>query len=70
MFLAPPTAWAGVVINEIFYKAPDDLDDLLWIELHNDGDVAVDLSDWNLDRGSLHFRQARRSPLTSTSSRR
>ena len=30
-------ARADVVINEIFYHAPDDLDDLQFIELHNSG---------------------------------
>src|SRR5438270_12664793 len=41
---------AGVVINEIFYHAPDDLDDLQFVELHNTGDKAVDLAGWKLAR--------------------
>src|SRR3954451_21223518 len=41
-------ARADVVINEIFYHAPDDLDNLQFIELHNTGDQAVDLSGWKL----------------------
>jgi len=41
-----------VIINEIFYHAPDDLDDLQWIELYNDAE-AVDLSGWMLDGGSI-----------------
>jgi hypothetical protein len=51
--LAAPTLRSGVVINEIFYNAPDDIDDLQWIELHNDGDDAVDLGGWTLDGGSV-----------------
>jgi hypothetical protein len=41
---------AGVVINEIFYHAPDDLDDLQFIELHNTGDKAVALGGWKFTR--------------------
>jgi len=44
-------ARAAVVINEIFYHAPNDLDDLQWIELYNAGKEAVDLSGWSLARG-------------------
>ena len=44
-------ARAAVVINEIFYHAPDDLDDIQWIELHNTADAAVDLSGWHFDAG-------------------
>src|SRR5688500_20181880 len=43
----------AVVINEIFYNAPDDLDEYQWVELHNPGDVPVDISDWSLDEGKL-----------------
>src|SRR5436189_3980999 len=50
-FLLCSSAQADVVINEIFYHAPDDLDDLQFIELHNTGDKAVDLSDWKLAKG-------------------
>ncbi len=42
---------AAVVINEVLYHAPDDLDDLQFIELHNTGDTAVDLAGWKLTRG-------------------
>jgi hypothetical protein len=52
-FFASPTAWSGVVINDIFYHAPDDLEDLQWIELYNDGDGAADLTGWMLDGGSI-----------------
>lgn len=50
--IAATTSWADVVINEVFYNAPNDLDDLQWIEFYNDGDAPVDLSDWTLDAGS------------------
>ena len=41
----------AVVINEIFYHPPEDLDDLQWIELYNTGKEAVDLGGWSLARG-------------------
>lgn len=46
--LLPLPASAQVVINEIFYNAPDDLDDVQWIELHNPTRASVDLSGWRL----------------------
>jgi hypothetical protein len=50
--LLPLTAARGdVVINEILYNAPDDRDDVQWIELHNTGARSVDLGDWTLDEG-------------------
>jgi hypothetical protein len=42
---------AQVVINEIFYHAPDDLTNLQWIELYNNSDQAVNLSGWRLRKG-------------------
>jgi hypothetical protein len=33
----------GVVINELLYNAPDDLDDVQWIELYNPSDQPADL---------------------------
>ena len=50
-FCTYPTARAGVVINEILFHAPDDLDDLQFIELHNTDDKAVDLGGWKLSKG-------------------
>ena len=44
----------GVVINEIFYNAPDDLDDVQWLELYNAGKQTVDLSSWTIDGGKLY----------------
>ena len=41
----------GVVINEIMYHAPDDLDDLQYVELHNAGDQPVDLGGWAIKKG-------------------
>src|SRR6266550_248475 len=43
-------ARAAVVINEIFYHAPNDLDDLQWIELYNTADEAADLSGWKFGK--------------------
>lgn len=50
-FLVSGPAWGAVVINEILYHAPDDLDELQFIELHNTDDVDVDLGGWKLGRG-------------------
>ncbi len=50
--LAPP-ARAGVVINEVLYHPPDDRDDLQFVELHNTGDQAVNLSGWRL-KGAVY----------------
>jgi hypothetical protein len=39
---------AQIVINEVFYHAPDDLTDLQWVELYNNSDQPVSLSGWVL----------------------
>lgn len=44
-------ARAAVVLNELMYHAPDDLDALQFIELHNTAGEAVDLGGWKLTRG-------------------
>ena len=44
-------ASAAVVVNEVFYNAPSDLEDLQWIELHNTDDRAADVGGWELDQG-------------------
>ena len=51
--ISPGAVWAGVIINEVFYNAPNDLDDLQWIELYNDADASVDLGGWTLDDGKI-----------------
>lgn len=52
--LAPRAALASVVINEVFYNAPDDLDDLQWVELHNPAGRPADVSGWTLDDGRVY----------------
>lgn len=42
---------AGPVINEIFYHAPNDLEDLEWVEIHNPQDQTVDISGWRFSKG-------------------
>jgi hypothetical protein len=54
VLLLPPVA-GQVVINEIFYHAPDDLAGLQWIELFNNSDQPVDLAGWRLSKG-VQFR--------------
>ncbi|MFO0846597.1 MAG: CotH kinase family protein [Gemmataceae bacterium] len=48
LLLAAAPAPAAVVVNEVMYHAPEHLDDVQFIELHNTGDKAVDLSGWKL----------------------
>lgn len=43
-----------VVINEIFYNAPDDIDDLQWIELFNNGENAAELAGCTIDDGKIY----------------
>src|SRR5688572_17914381 len=52
--LAPGAAIASVVVNEVFYNAPDDLDDVQWVEVYNTADRPADLSGWTLDDGKLY----------------
>jgi len=49
--LLSAAANAGVVINEVFYHAPDDIEDLEYVELHNSSDQPVDLSGWRFTKG-------------------
>lgn len=51
LVLATLQARGQVVINEIFYHAPDDIADLQWVELYNTSDQAVNLSGWRLSKG-------------------
>jgi hypothetical protein len=53
VLLCCAAARAGVVINEIFYHAPNSLEDVQWIELYNTADQPTDLSNWTLDKGRL-----------------
>src|SRR6476659_5488856 len=44
---------AAVVINEVFYNAPGDQDDLQWVELYNADERPADLSGLALNGGKL-----------------
>jgi len=44
-------ASGGVVINEVMYHPPDDLDNLQFIELFNSSESAADLSGWSFSKG-------------------
>ncbi len=57
LVVLPLRADARVVINEIFYHAPDDIDDLEWVELYNSDEDAVDLTGWAFTKG-LKFKFA------------
>jgi hypothetical protein len=59
-FLAPlltscpkglPGVDGDIIINEIMYHPPGDLEQLQYVELFNRGDSAVDLSGWSFTRG-------------------
>ena len=54
---------AKVLINEVFYHAPADLDALQWIELSNPGPEPADLDGWSLDQG-VQFQFPTGSRLT------
>lgn len=47
----PLMARAQVVINEILYHAPAELDDLQYVELHNAGSQPVDIGNWAFTKG-------------------
>ena len=49
--LLPATLHGRVVINEIYYHAPDDIQELAYIELHNTDEDPVDISGWAFTRG-------------------
>jgi hypothetical protein len=53
-FALAASARADVVINEIFYHAPDDLDNVQFIELHNTANQPVDLGGWKLAKGAKY----------------
>lgn len=53
---------ARVVINEIFYHAPNDLDDVQWIELHNTEAAPVDIGGWSFTAG-IEVRFAASTPI-------
>src|SRR5687768_2976629 len=59
LVFASRPASAGVIINEILYHAPEDLDDVQFIELHNTGDGAVELVGWKLASGVKYEFPAR-----------
>ena len=50
LMLTTLPACGQVVINEIFYHAPDDIADLQWVELYNTTDRAVNLAGWRLSK--------------------
>src|SRR5260370_35560823 len=41
----------GIVINEIMYHPPRELEDLQYVELYNRGKSSVDLSGWSFSKG-------------------
>ena len=58
---------ARVVINEIMYHAPAELDRLQFIELLNDSEAAVDVSGWKFTKGiRFQFPPGSRIPAHGT----
>src|SRR3954469_359114 len=60
LLLTTKCLWAaspGVVINELFYHAPDEIPNLEFIELFNPTPEAVDVSGWKLSK-SVQFQFA------------
>jgi hypothetical protein len=64
LLLAAAPTRAAVVINEIFYHAPEDLDDLQWIELHNTADQPIDLAGWSIKELAYTFPKGSTIPPT------
>lgn len=53
----------GVVINEVMYHPPEDLEELQYIELHNADAEAADLSGWKFTKGiKFDFRPGTKIP--------
>lgn len=42
-----------VVINEIYYNAPDDRERVQWIEFHNQASQPADIGGWTIDQGKI-----------------
>lgn len=53
--IAASAQLADLSIAEVFYDAPSSDDQLEWIELVNEGDVAVDLAGWSLGWGGADY---------------
>ena len=51
--LVPGALSASVVINEIFYNAPEDREDVQWLELFNNSEKAAELAGWTIDDGKV-----------------
>lgn len=51
MAVAPLSAPAGVVINEIYYHPPSDIESLQYVELLNDSESTVDVAGWSFVKG-------------------
>ena len=50
--IVPPAVLPDIVINEIMYNAPESgTDTLEFIELYNNGDIAVNLENWYFSQG-------------------
>ena len=49
--LLSSAGYAQVVINEIFYNSPADLDRLEYVEIHNPTSESVDLTGWQFSKG-------------------
>lgn len=51
LFLLSHSVRAEVIINEIFYNSPADLDRLEYVELHNTSPKPVSIEEWTFTRG-------------------
>src|SRR5437879_1585457 len=61
--VAAVAAESDVVINEIMYHPPLDMEELQYVELYNRGKTEVDLSHWSFAKGiKLTFPEKTRIP--------
>lgn len=63
---APVSAQAAVVINELAPNPAGTDDGFEWIELHNNGTTAVDISGWKLEDGTSKFGTTYTFPASSS----
>lgn len=57
------SAGARVVINEVMYHAPEDLEDLEYVELYNSEAAPVDIGNWSFTKGvKLRFPAGTKIP--------
>jgi hypothetical protein len=63
--LVRPVRITGLAISEVFYSKDGDLNDYQWVELANNSNVSLDLSNYVLGAGKMNLRETK-FPLSGT----